>query len=76
MSNGKNGRGIEPEPGKKVDIRDYDAGDTPGMSKDEAIEEIARLRIRLNETEMAELLPDQFIKVNQRELQQYVRELG
>ena len=34
------------------------------------------LRIRLNETEMAELLPDQFIKVNQRELQQYVRELG
>ena len=34
------------------------------------------LRIRLNETEMAELLPDQFIKVNQRELQQYVRDLG
>ncbi len=34
------------------------------------------LRIRLNEAEMAELLPDQFIKVNQRELQQYVRELG
>ena len=34
------------------------------------------LRIRLNETEMAELIPDQFIKVNQRELQQYVRELG
>ena len=49
MSNGKNGRGIEPEPGKKVDIRDYDAGDTPGMSKEEAIEEIAHLRIRLNE---------------------------
>ncbi len=34
------------------------------------------LRIRLNETEMAELLHDQFIKVNQRELQQYVRDLG
>ena len=34
------------------------------------------LRIRLNETEMAELIPDQFIKVNQRELQQYVRDLG
>jgi hypothetical protein len=34
------------------------------------------LRIRLNESEMAELLPDQFIKVNQRELQQYVRDLG
>jgi hypothetical protein len=34
------------------------------------------LRIRLNATEMAELVPDQFIKVNQRELQQYVRDLG
>ena len=34
------------------------------------------LRIRLNATEMAELIPDQFIKVNQRELQQYVRDLG
>ena len=34
------------------------------------------LRIRLNETEMAEIVTDQFIKVNQRELQQYVRDLG
>jgi hypothetical protein len=34
------------------------------------------LRIRLNETEMAEIVTDQFIKINQRELQQYVRDLG
>lgn len=34
------------------------------------------LRMRLSEAEMGEILPDQFIKINQRELQQYVGELG
>ncbi len=44
-----------------------------GQSPEDALE---ILSIRLNEAEMAEVLPDQFIKVNQRELQQYVRDLG
>ncbi len=34
------------------------------------------LRIRLDETEMAEIFPDRYIKISQRELQQYVSELG
>jgi hypothetical protein len=34
------------------------------------------LRIRLNEAEMGEIVTDRFIKINQRELQQYVHELG
>jgi hypothetical protein len=34
------------------------------------------LRMRLTEEEMGEIQPDQFIKINQRELQQYVGELG
>lgn len=34
------------------------------------------LRIRLSEQEMSEIITDDFIKINQRELQQYVRELG
>jgi len=34
------------------------------------------LRIRLSELEMEEIFPDQFIKISQRELQQYVSELG
>lgn len=34
------------------------------------------LRIRLGEAEMAEILTDRFIKINQRELQQYVHNLG
>ena len=44
-----------------------------GESPEDALE---ILRIRLDAREMAELLPDQFIKINQRELQQYVRDLG
>lgn len=44
-----------------------------GESPEDALE---ILRIRLNEAEMAEIITDQFIKVNQRELQQYVRDLG
>jgi hypothetical protein len=34
------------------------------------------LRMRLSEAEMGEVLPEQYIKINQRELQQYVGELG
>ncbi|MBK8796910.1 MAG: hypothetical protein IPM07_11360 [Anaerolineales bacterium] len=34
------------------------------------------LRIRLSEQEMNEIVADQFIKINQRDLQQYVGELG
>ena len=34
------------------------------------------LRIRLTEAEIAEVIPDQFVKINQRQLQKYVKELG
>ncbi len=34
------------------------------------------LRIRLSDVEMEEVFADQFIKISQRELQQYVSELG
>lgn len=34
------------------------------------------LRIRLTEEEMAQILPEEYLKINQRELQQYVGELG
>lgn len=34
------------------------------------------LRIRLSEAEMAEILTDQHVKINQRDLQQHVGELG
>lgn len=44
-----------------------------GESPEEALE---ILRIRLSEAEMSEILTDQFIKINQRELQQYVNDLG
>ncbi len=44
-----------------------------GQSPEDALEV---LRIRLSEAEMAEIIPDQFQKINQRQLQQYVRELG
>ncbi|GIV69531.1 hypothetical protein [Caldilinea sp.] len=44
-----------------------------GQSPEDALE---ILRIRLTEEEMNEILPDQYIKINQRELQQYVHELG
>jgi PPK2 family polyphosphate:nucleotide phosphotransferase len=49
MSNGKNGHAIVPDPGKKVDIRDYDPEFTGKLSKEEALAEIAALRMRLNE---------------------------
>ena len=44
-----------------------------GESPDDALE---ILRIRLTEVEMAEIRQDLFIKINQRELQQYVHDLG
>ena len=44
-----------------------------GQSPEDALD---ILRIRLSAVEMAELIPAEFIKVNQRELQQYVRDLG
>lgn len=44
-----------------------------GQSPDDALD---ILRIRLSDAEMAEIVTDQFIKINQRELQRYVKELG
>jgi hypothetical protein len=34
------------------------------------------LGLRLTPDEMAEILPGQYVKINQRQLQQYVKELG
>jgi hypothetical protein len=34
------------------------------------------LRIRLSDAEMAEIIPARYIKINQRELQQHVHNLG
>ncbi len=44
-----------------------------GQSPADALE---ILSIRLSKTEMAEILPEQFVKISQRELQQHVSELG
>ena len=44
-----------------------------GQSPDDALE---ILRLRLSESEMAEIVPDQYVKINQRQLQQHVKELG
>jgi len=44
-----------------------------GESPEDALE---ILRIRLTEAEMAEIVPSDFIKINQRQLQRYVKELG
>lgn len=44
-----------------------------GQSPEDALE---ILRIRLSEAEMAEILPDHYQKINQRQLQQHVSELG
>lgn len=44
-----------------------------GQSPEDALD---ILRIRLDEGEMAELLTDRFVKIDQRELQKYVAELG
>ncbi|MCB8951311.1 MAG: hypothetical protein H6650_04775 [Ardenticatenales bacterium] len=34
------------------------------------------LRVRLTDAEMAEIIPDQYEKIRQRELQKYVDQLG
>lgn len=34
------------------------------------------LRVRLTDEEMAEIIPDRFIKIRQRDMQQYVHNLG
>ncbi len=34
------------------------------------------LRIRLTDEEMAQIKPDRFVRINQRELQKYVHNLG
>ena len=44
-----------------------------GQSPEDALD---ILRIRLSETEMGQIIPEQFIKINQRELQHYVTDLG
>lgn len=44
-----------------------------GQSPEDAL---SILRIRLTDAEMAEIIPDQYVKINQRQLQQHVKELG
>ena len=44
-----------------------------GQSPEDALESCA---MRLSEAEMAEIMPDQYVKINQRQLQQYAKELG
>ena len=44
-----------------------------GESPEDALE---ILGMRLSELEMAEIITDQYIKVNQRELRQYIKNLG
>ena len=44
-----------------------------GESPEDALE---ILSIRLSQQEMAEIITDQYIKVNQRELRQYIKNLG
>jgi hypothetical protein len=44
-----------------------------GQSPEDAL---AILRVRLSEDEMAEIIADEYQKINQRQLQQYAKELG
>ena len=44
-----------------------------GASPEDALQ---ILRIRLSEAEMGEILADQYQKINQRQLQQFVKDLG
>jgi hypothetical protein len=44
-----------------------------GQSPEDALD---ILRIRLSEAEMAQIVADQYIKISQRDLQQYVTDLG
>lgn len=44
-----------------------------GQSPEDALD---ILRIRLTDEEMAQIIPDRYIKINQRELQKYIHNLG
>lgn len=44
-----------------------------GQSPEDALD---ILRIRLTEAEMAEILPDKYIKISQRKMQAYIHNLG
>jgi hypothetical protein len=44
-----------------------------GQSAEDALD---ILRIRLSEAEMAEIIPEKFIRINQRKLQEHVHNLG
>lgn len=44
-----------------------------GESPEDALE---ILRIRLSDEEMAQIIPDRYTKINQRQLQKYIPELG
>ena len=44
-----------------------------GQSPEDALD---ILRLRLSEPEMAEIIPDQYLKINQRKLQEFVHRLG
>jgi len=44
-----------------------------GASPEDALD---ILRIRLSEAEMAEIIADEYEKINQRHLQQYAKDLG
>lgn len=44
-----------------------------GQSPEDALE---ILRVRLSDQEMAEIIPEQVIKINQRELRQHIKNLG
>lgn len=44
-----------------------------GQSPEDALE---ILRMRLTAEEMAEILPDRYVKINQRKLHDYIGELG
>jgi hypothetical protein len=44
-----------------------------GQSPEDALD---ILRIRLSEAEMAEIIPEKFIRINQRKLQEHIHNLG
>lgn len=44
-----------------------------GQSPEDALE---ILRTRLSESEMAEIVSDRYLKINQRDLQKYIHNLG
>jgi hypothetical protein len=44
-----------------------------GESPEDALE---ILRVRLNEAEMTDIIPDRYIKIRQRDMQKYVHNLG